>query len=194
MTARFFGWSSTFGSRWRRSHKTISKRPGRSRDLDSLRSRTSPAAETPPAGGERTHNGDCTHPPWVRDAPHLVGWDSARLAERLAQIAGLARTATVALAPVRRAVRANHRRLSRAKRIDTVVSRLRRLLSGSSRRHDDWCALRLSEDTLQRRVDLRQRTPPAARTASGSGQFLPPALQKREPRRPPKQAPPQNAP
>jgi hypothetical protein len=45
MTARFFGWSTTLGSRWRRSHKTISEKPGRGRDLDSFRSRMSPAAE-----------------------------------------------------------------------------------------------------------------------------------------------------
>jgi hypothetical protein len=46
---------------------------------------------------------------------------------------GLERAATAALAPVKRAVRANHRRLSRAKRIDSVVSSMRRLLRGGSR-------------------------------------------------------------
>src|ERR1700681_26527 len=48
---------------------------------------------------------------------------------------GIETAASVALAPVKRAVRANHRRLSRAKRIDTFVSHLRRLLPGASRRH-----------------------------------------------------------
>jgi bifunctional non-homologous end joining protein LigD len=46
MTAKFFGWSTTFGSRWRQSLKT------RSRNLDLFRSRTNSAAETPPAGRE----------------------------------------------------------------------------------------------------------------------------------------------
>jgi hypothetical protein len=46
MTAKFFGWSTTFGSRWRRPLKT------RSRNLDLFRSRTNPAAETPLAGRE----------------------------------------------------------------------------------------------------------------------------------------------
>jgi hypothetical protein len=41
--------------------------------------------------------------------------------------------ARAALAPVKRAVRANHRRLSRARRIDRVVSNMRRLLRGGSR-------------------------------------------------------------
>jgi hypothetical protein len=43
---------------------------------------------------------------------------------------GLENAATVALVPVKRAVRANRRRLSRAKRIDAVVSHLRRLMKG----------------------------------------------------------------
>jgi hypothetical protein len=38
-----------------------------------------------------------------------------------------------ALTPVKRAVRANHRRLSRAKRIDSVVSNMRRLFRSGSR-------------------------------------------------------------
>jgi hypothetical protein len=46
---------------------------------------------------------------------------------------GPGKAATAALAPVKRAVRANHRRLSRAKRTDTVVSNMRRLLRGGSR-------------------------------------------------------------
>jgi hypothetical protein len=46
---------------------------------------------------------------------------------------GAEMTATAALAPVKRAVRTNHRRLSRAKRIDSVVSNMRRLLRGGSR-------------------------------------------------------------
>jgi hypothetical protein len=41
--------------------------------------------------------------------------------------------ARAALAPVKQAVRANRRRLSRAKRIDSVVSNVRRLLRGRSR-------------------------------------------------------------
>jgi hypothetical protein len=41
--------------------------------------------------------------------------------------------ATAALAAVQRAVRANHRRLSRAKRIDSVVSNMRRLFRSRSR-------------------------------------------------------------
>jgi hypothetical protein len=44
---------------------------------------------------------------------------------------GLGTAATAALAPVKRAVRANHGRLSRAKRIDGVVSNMRRLFGGS---------------------------------------------------------------
>lgn len=43
---------------------------------------------------------------------------------------GLGRAATAALAPVKRAVRANRRRLSRANRIDRVVSNIRRLWRG----------------------------------------------------------------
>ncbi len=58
----------------------------------------------------------------------------AAAAAALAGGKGIETAATVALAPVKRTVRANRRRLSRAKRIDDVVSRLRRLLSGSSRR------------------------------------------------------------
>jgi hypothetical protein len=44
---------------------------------------------------------------------------------------GIETAATVALAPVKRAVRANHRRLSRAKKIDGVIWRLHRLLPPS---------------------------------------------------------------
>jgi hypothetical protein len=46
---------------------------------------------------------------------------------------GLETAATAALAPVKQAVRANHRRLSRAKRIDGVISNMRRLLRRGSR-------------------------------------------------------------
>jgi hypothetical protein len=46
---------------------------------------------------------------------------------------GLDKAATAALAPLKRAVRANHRRLSRAKRIDGVISNMRRLLRRGSR-------------------------------------------------------------
>jgi hypothetical protein len=59
----------------------------------------------------------------------------AEAAAALAAGKGIETAASVALAPVKRAVRANHRRLSRAKRIDTFVSHLRRLLPGASRRH-----------------------------------------------------------
>jgi len=55
-------------------------------------------------------------------------------AAALAAGKGIETVATVALAPVKRAVRANHRRLSRAERIDHVILRLRRLLRGGSRR------------------------------------------------------------
>jgi hypothetical protein len=48
---------------------------------------------------------------------------------------GIEAAASAALAPVKRAVRANHRRLSRAKRIDDVFSHMRRLLSGGPRRY-----------------------------------------------------------
>jgi hypothetical protein len=41
---------------------------------------------------------------------------------------GLENAATAALVPVKRAVRANRRRLSRAKHVDAVVSHLRRLM------------------------------------------------------------------
>jgi hypothetical protein len=54
-------------------------------------------------------------------AAALVGGKGAEMAAR------------AALAPVKRAVRANHRRLSRAKRIDSVVSNMRRLLRSGSR-------------------------------------------------------------
>ena len=57
----------------------------------------------------------------------------AAAAAALAGGKGIEAAATVALAPVKRAVRANHRRLSRAKRIDGVISRLRRMLPGSGR-------------------------------------------------------------
>ena len=46
---------------------------------------------------------------------------------------GAEMAATAALAPVKRAVRTNHRRLSQAQRIDSVVSNMRRLLRGGSR-------------------------------------------------------------
>jgi hypothetical protein len=46
---------------------------------------------------------------------------------------GFGMAATAALAPVKRAVRANRRRLSRANRINSVVSNMRRLLRGRSR-------------------------------------------------------------
>jgi hypothetical protein len=58
----------------------------------------------------------------------------AAAAAALAGGKGLETAATAALGPVKRAVRANHRRLSRAKRIDGVVLRLRRLLPGGSSR------------------------------------------------------------
>jgi hypothetical protein len=38
-----------------------------------------------------------------------------------------------ALAPIKRAVRANHRRLSQARRVHSVVSNMHRLLRGGSR-------------------------------------------------------------
>jgi hypothetical protein len=57
----------------------------------------------------------------VAAAAALVGGKGPRMA------------ATAALAPVKRTVRANRRRLSRAKRIDSVVSNRRRLLLGGSR-------------------------------------------------------------
>jgi hypothetical protein len=44
-------------------------------------------------------------------------------------------TAALALRPIKRAVRANHRRLSRAKRFDDVMLCLRRVLPGRSRQH-----------------------------------------------------------
>jgi hypothetical protein len=49
-------------------------------------------------------------------------------AAALAAGKGIETALTLALAPVKRAVRANHRRLSRAKRIGDVISRMRRLL------------------------------------------------------------------
>jgi len=55
----------------------------------------------------------------------------AAAAAALASGKGIDAATTAALAPVKRAVRANHRRLSRAKRIDDVVSGLRRLLPKS---------------------------------------------------------------
>jgi hypothetical protein len=61
----------------------------------------------------------------------------AALASQTAAFAALASgkgitTATArALAPVKRTVRANHRRLSRAKRVDGVAARVRRLTNGT---------------------------------------------------------------
>jgi len=56
-------------------------------------------------------------------------------ATALATGKGVDAAASAALAPIKRAVRANHRRLSRAKRIDDVFSQMRRLVSGASRRY-----------------------------------------------------------
>jgi hypothetical protein len=55
----------------------------------------------------------------------------AAAAAALARGKGIEAATAAALAPVKRAVRANHRRLSGAKRIDGAVSHLRRLLSKS---------------------------------------------------------------
>jgi hypothetical protein len=52
-------------------------------------------------------------------------------AAALAAGKGIDTAAALALAPVMRTVRANHRRLSRAKRIDGVILRLRGLLPGN---------------------------------------------------------------
>jgi len=52
-------------------------------------------------------------------------------AAALAADKGIDTAAALALAPVMRKVRANHRRLSRAKRIDGVILRLRGLLPGN---------------------------------------------------------------
>ena len=57
----------------------------------------------------------------------------AAAAKALASGKGVGAAATVALAPVKRAVRANHRRLSRAKRIDGALAHLRRLMGKRSR-------------------------------------------------------------
>jgi hypothetical protein len=59
----------------------------------------------------------------------------AAAAAALAAGKGIETAATVALAPVKRAVRANHRRLSRAKRIDGMMFNLRRLLPTEPGRH-----------------------------------------------------------
>jgi hypothetical protein len=48
----------------------------------------------------------------------------------------------------------------------------------SARRVPDWVTSGELGPTLRRQLDPRQRTPPAARVVSGSGQDLPPALQK----------------
>jgi hypothetical protein len=75
MTARFFDWSTAFGSRWRRFLKTIRETPGRSRNLDFFRSRTSPAAETPPAGREPLSSRHARTPcprRWLRRPLHSV--------------------------------------------------------------------------------------------------------------------------
>jgi hypothetical protein len=55
-------------------------------------------------------------------------------AAALAAGKGIDTAAALALAPIMRSVRANHRRLSRAKRIDGVILRLRGLLPGNFRR------------------------------------------------------------
>jgi hypothetical protein len=56
---------------------------------------------------------------------------TAAAAARAAGAAALAAGKGIDLAPVMRTVRANHRRLSRAKRIDGVILRLRGLLPGN---------------------------------------------------------------
>ena len=48
---------------------------------------------------------------------------------------GIDTAAALALGPIKRAVSANHRRLSRAKRFDDVMLCLRRVLPGRSRQH-----------------------------------------------------------
>jgi hypothetical protein len=59
----------------------------------------------------------------------------AAAAAALAGGKGIDAAATLALVPVKQAVRANHRRLSRAKRFDDVMLCLRRVLPGRSRQH-----------------------------------------------------------
>jgi hypothetical protein len=58
---------------------------------------------------------------------------NAAAAAALARGKGPGKAAAAALAPIKRAVLANRRRLSRAKRVDGVVSNVRRLLRGGSR-------------------------------------------------------------
>jgi hypothetical protein len=59
----------------------------------------------------------------------------AAAAKALASGKGVEAAAALALGPLKRAVRANHLRLSRSKRIDDVISRVRRLLLGAPRRY-----------------------------------------------------------
>jgi hypothetical protein len=56
-------------------------------------------------------------------------------AAALAAGKGIDTAAALALAPIIRSVRPSHRRLSRAKRMDGVILRLRGLLPGNFRRH-----------------------------------------------------------
>jgi hypothetical protein len=85
------------------------------------------------SGGGAAADAECRR--MVLEKIVAVAAGQAAAAAALAAGKGIETATLVALAPVKRAVRANHRRLSREKRIDTVVSRLRRLLSGSSRLH-----------------------------------------------------------
>jgi len=57
----------------------------------------------------------------------------AAAAKALASGKGVEAAAALALAPVKRVVRANHRRLSRAERIEDLISRVRRLLPRAPR-------------------------------------------------------------
>jgi hypothetical protein len=57
----------------------------------------------------------------------------AAAAKALTSGKGIGTAATVALAPVKRAVRANHRRLSQVKKVDSALAHLRRLMGKLSR-------------------------------------------------------------
>jgi len=83
------------------------------------------------SAGGRAANAECRR--MVSEKIAAVGAAHAAAAKALVNGKGIEAATTVALAPVKRAVRANHRRLSRARKIDTALARLRKLLGKLSR-------------------------------------------------------------
>jgi hypothetical protein len=84
------------------------------------------------SGGGAAADGECRR---MVSEKFAAAAASQAAAAALAGGKGIETATTLALAPVKRAVRANYRRLSRAKRFDDVISHMRRLIPvGSPRR------------------------------------------------------------